>query len=155
LFSSPEVELEAGKSGILKIVPKSEARALVSAVQEALQREPPDPAGTVSEASVSKRGALRRTEDRIRGFCMQLLTAKNDKEVEAMLLGLQKALHRHVENFRTRLGDYPAMQERRVRSVISAGNAAEQESGTANNVIAMANGATEPGVTPGRKISNG
>lgn len=127
LHSSTEVELEAGKSGVLKIVPKSEASALVSAVQEALHAESQGSSGRAYEAGSPEKAGSRRTEDRIRGLCIQLLITKDDKVVEATLLELRDALHRHIENFRTRLGQYPAVQERRARSGIAAWDAPRSE----------------------------
>jgi two-component system, chemotaxis family, chemotaxis protein CheY len=126
LHSSTQVELEAGKSGVLKIVPKSEASALLSAVQEALHAKPLG-SGTAYEAGSPEKAGLRRTEDRIRGLSIQLLTTKDDKIVEATLLELRDVLHRHIENFRTRLGQYPVVQERRARSAIAAWDAPRPE----------------------------
>jgi NarL family two-component system response regulator LiaR len=152
LYSSPEIALEAGKSGVAKIVPKSEASALVSAVHEALHSGTiaalEKSAAVVSSETTSER---RRTEDRVRALCMLLLTAKDDKVIEATLVELRDALHQHVEHFRARLAEYPVVSERRVRVADVA-----QENRTENNVIEMTNGKSEQAeISPNPKVSNG
>jgi DNA-binding NarL/FixJ family response regulator len=152
LYSSPEIALEAGKSGVAKIVPKSEASALVSAVHEALHSGTiaalEKSAAVVSSETTSER---RRTEDRVRALCMLLLTAKDDKVIEATLVELRDALHQHVEHFRARLAEYPDVSERRVRVADAA-----QENRTENNVIEMTNGKSEQAeISPNPKVSNG
>jgi DNA-binding NarL/FixJ family response regulator len=153
LYSSPQVELEAGKSGVLKIVPKSETSALVSAVQEALQ------SGLVSalppEATSSGIAVVRRTEDRVRALCMMLLSTKDDQVLQATLVELRNALHEHVEGFRARLVEFPAVQERRVRNGIEGAGATMPETNKAGDVIALSNGKSEAEVNPKAKTSNG
>src|SRR5579863_1758594 len=158
LYSTPEVELEAGKSGVLRIVPKAEASTLVSAVQEALHPESAATSETATEAVASeKANKLRRAEDRVRALCTLLLTAKDDKLIEATLVQLRDALHEQIEAFRARLGEYPEVPERRARissSVADAAvrEAAAQQTGTASNVTAITNGKTEqPGIAPKTK----
>jgi len=161
LYSTPEVELEAAKSGVLRIVPKAKASALVSAVEEALHSEslatPETAAETVSSEKLKE---LRRVEDRIRALCVLLLTAKDDKLIEATLVQLREALHEQIEAFRARLGEYPEVPERRARTGSSVVNAAVQEAaahqtGAASNVIAITNGKTEQPGMPKTKTSNG
>jgi DNA-binding NarL/FixJ family response regulator len=121
LYSSPQVELEAGKCGVLRVVPKSEAKVLMSAVTQVL-----DPgSGKVDAESISpgKVTRLRRTEDTIRTLCMQLLTSKGDTELEELLAKLREALRHHIQNFRARVLGYPAMPERRVRGRLLADEA--------------------------------
>ena len=117
LYASPEVELEAGKVGVRKVVPKSESRALVSAVHELLHSQPalgiPPPACTAEKAAPT-----RRTEDRIRELCAQLLATKDSPANESLLAELREAVHLHIQNLRARVAEYPAMIERRVRKKI-------------------------------------
>jgi CheY-like chemotaxis protein len=122
LYSSPQVEWEAGKSGVLRVVPKTQISALVSAVQDALHAAAESCGKTIEAERSAKLAGLRRTEDRVRGLCMRLVTAKDEKLLEGTLAELREALHQHVENFRARLGEYPAMPERRMRTILPAEN---------------------------------
>lgn len=157
LYSSPEVELEAEKSGVWRIVPKTEMSALVLVVKEALGAEPGTNPETEAD-SPEKIQELRRAEDRIRALCTMLSTAKDDKLIEATLIQLRRALHQQIEAFRVRVGEYPEVPERRARNVISIANAAAQEAAaqSSNNVTPISDGkAEQPGATPKAKTSNG
>ncbi len=50
LHWSPQVELEAQKVGVRKVVPKADSKALVSAIQQALAAEPPKAVSALPEA---------------------------------------------------------------------------------------------------------
>lgn len=116
LHCSPEVELEALKVGVRRIIPKSGGRALVSAVEELLNSKPPASANTASQPVTSDSPeVMRRTEDTIRELCLQLFAAKDDQGLTSLIVELREALHRHVELFRARLREYPIVVERRVR----------------------------------------
>lgn len=118
LYSTPEVELEVGKVGVRKIVPKSERSALISAVQESLDLELPAGAPASVPVRSEKVSVVRRTEDKIRELCAQLFPTKGDTEHGHLLAQLQDALHRHIEHFRARIAEYPVVVERRVRKEI-------------------------------------
>jgi len=146
LYWSPEIEVEAGKAGVLKTVPKSNSRVLVSAVKEVLEAEAGkgekgDRAVHPSDTAVARQ---RRTEDKIRQLCAQLLVLTDD-EAQAPLLGeLRRVLHEHMQNLRTRVAEYPVLVERRVRTGIPTAavfwaNQAWKEAGLADDA-----GKTEP-----------
>lgn len=117
LYASREAELEAGRVGVRKLVPKSESRVLVSAVEELLHTQPPS--GIPPPASTAdKVRATRRTEDRIRDLCAQLLATKDNPANEPLLAELREAVHQHIQNLRARVAGYPAMVERRVRKKV-------------------------------------
>ena len=127
LYSSPQVEIEAAKTGVRKVVAKSETTVLVSAVQDALN---PDVQATSEEALSfprPEREPLRqRTEDRIRELCAQILGTTNSAALATMLPELRDSLHRHIESFRLRLAEYPGLSERRVRNGVSPSSAAAE-----------------------------
>ena len=50
LHWSPQVELEAQKVGVRKVVPKADSKSLVSAIQQALAAEPPTAVSALTEA---------------------------------------------------------------------------------------------------------
>jgi hypothetical protein len=50
LHWSPQVELEAQKVGVRKVVPKADSKGLVSAIQQALTAEPPSAVSALTEA---------------------------------------------------------------------------------------------------------
>ena len=50
LHWSPQVELEAQKVGVRKVVPKADSKGLVSAIQQALAAEPPAAVAALSDA---------------------------------------------------------------------------------------------------------
>jgi CheY-like chemotaxis protein len=50
LHWSPQVELEAQKVGVRKVVPKADSKGLVSAIQQALTAEPPTAVSALGEA---------------------------------------------------------------------------------------------------------
>lgn len=123
LYFSPQIQIEAAKTGVRKVVPKSEAAALVSAVREAMQ----DDAGMASQKTATDHeDEGRRAEDRIRDLCIQIATTKDDSALEAMIVELRGSLHRHVERFRARLVEYPLIPERRDRDGL-AGQASPPE----------------------------
>jgi hypothetical protein len=55
---------------------------------------------------------MRRTEDKVRSLCTQILAVKDD-ELRPILVELRDALHQHVERLRGRLLEYPIALERR------------------------------------------
>lgn len=118
LYWSPEIELEAGKAGVRKAVPKSDSKVLVSAVEEVLHSE----LSEVIEAFPklvsldTPTGTRRRTEDKVRELCAQLIASKHDEVQEPLLIELQHILHQHVENLRTRVAEYRVIPERRDRT---------------------------------------
>lgn len=160
LYFSEQVELEAGKFGVRKIVPKSDSNVLVSAVQDVLQKKLP-PALAVGGDSVSPvpLTVRRRTEDKIRELCIQLFALKDD-ETGPIFTDLQKALHQHIEHLRARVVEYPAVVERRARigipvPEITAPQGPQPEvSPAGNKIVPIAiPEASEGG--PGRKTSSG
>jgi CheY-like chemotaxis protein len=50
LHWSPQVELEAQKVGVRKVVPKADSKGLISAIQQALAAEPPKAVSALPEA---------------------------------------------------------------------------------------------------------
>jgi DNA-binding NarL/FixJ family response regulator len=114
LYSSPQVQIEAAKTGVRRVVPKSESLTLVSAVREAIES-----GGNVATklAGHLKPGeaARRRAEDRIRELCAQIATTANDTLLDSKIVELQDALHKHIEDFRARLIEFPVIAERRDR----------------------------------------
>jgi len=101
MYGSPPVQIEAAKTGIRKIVPKSEAAALLSAVRQVLKSDP--------ETDVEKSGPLnsesaeRRAEDRIRHLCSQITAGMEDDKLQANLAELRFALHDHIAAIGDRL----------------------------------------------------
>lgn len=117
LYYSKQVQIEAAKTGIRKVVPKSETTALLSAVEELLNpgiRPAPEKAPAHAEADPMR----QRTEDRVRDLCAQILNSTNDAPLQPMLSELRDLLHTHIESFRARLAEYPAISERRARNGI-------------------------------------
>jgi DNA-binding NarL/FixJ family response regulator len=113
LYVSPQVESEAGRVGVRKVVPKSESSVLISAVQDVLNPKPPtDPAAAPSCAEGV--GPDRRTEDKIRELCNRLFAMKDETAHAPLAVELQALLHKHIEQLRARVAAYPAI-ERRVR----------------------------------------
>lgn len=113
LYFSPQIQIEAAKTGVLRVVPKSEAATLVSAVRDAIEND----AGDESLKEVAEDEAdRRRAEDRIRDLCVQIATTKDDSALEVMLVELRHSLHRQIERFRARLAEYPVLSERRDRN---------------------------------------
>lgn len=119
LYSSLEVEVEAGFVGVRRVLPKSESKILISAVQEVLHCTPPAISAPDSETATSDVVPLnRRQEDKIRDLSAQLF-ALEDKEGHSPLISeLRDALHQHIEQLRARIADYPVV-ERRVRNLIA------------------------------------
>ncbi len=114
LYTSPQVEFQAGKAGVRRVVPKSESSVLVSAIQEALNPEPPvnldaDPASPTRDAGC-------RTEDKIRELCNRLFALEDEKAHALLAVELQALLHQHIEQLRARVAAYPVI-ERRARIV--------------------------------------
>lgn len=119
LYSSAQIQVEAAKTGVRKVVAKSEATALVAAVQEALgENEPSAPAETAGQNPSMSPEDKRRTEDQIRELCVQIIATQDDVILQAKLAELREALHQHVEQFRNRLADFPLLPERRLRNEV-------------------------------------
>ena len=112
LYLSPQVEFEAAKAGVRKVVPKSESSVLVSAIQDVLNPKPSAHPDAVTAAAPG--GADRRTEDKIRELCNQLFALKDETAHAPLAVELQALLHQHIEQMRARVAAYPAI-ERRVR----------------------------------------
>jgi len=125
LYSSIEVDAQAATVGVRKVVPKSDSRVLVSAVQEVLGSKPPAASGYVSEPSSSV-SVKRRKEDRIRELSTQLFALGQNKGHSPLLAELRDVLHQHIEQLRARVADFPVI-ERRVRSQVVPSQAATQE----------------------------
>lgn len=121
LYSSRQIEIEAAKTGVRKVVAKSETTALISAVQDALN---PNPQAVSSEdpgpVRAGHEAVPHRTEDRIRELCLQILGSNDDAALPALLAQLRDTLHAHIESFRARLAEYPAIPERRARNGVSS-----------------------------------
>jgi DNA-binding NarL/FixJ family response regulator len=120
LYSSPEIQIAAAQTGIRKVVPKSEAIALIAAVKEALKSDAP--AAPTPSPNITPAGrrdeARRRTEDRIRELCLQIIAGSNsnDETLKSLLSELRIALHQHLEQFRSRILEFPAVTERRIQN---------------------------------------
>jgi DNA-binding NarL/FixJ family response regulator len=124
LYSSPELQVEAGKVGVRRVVPKSNSGVLVSAVQDLVHSKLPTEA--VSEPiSADMVIPKRRKEDRIRDLCTQLHAMKDEKSQAPIFVELREALHQHVEQLRATVARYPVVVDRRVR----------QENAQASNVV--------------------
>ncbi len=50
LHWSPQVELEAQKVGVRKVIPKADSKSLVSAIEQALAAEPPATVGALTDS---------------------------------------------------------------------------------------------------------
>lgn len=119
LYSSAQIQIEAAKTGVRKVVAKSEATALVAAVQEALgKNEALASAETAGNNPSISSEDKRRTEDQIRELCLQIIATQDDALLQAKLAELREALHQHVEQFRNRLADFPLLPERRLRNEV-------------------------------------
>jgi DNA-binding NarL/FixJ family response regulator len=119
LYSSPEVQIAAAQTGVRKVVPKSESIALIAAVQEALHQDAPaNPGAAPSITPAEQEEARRRTEDRIRELCVQIIAGSNsnDETLKGLLSELRIALHQHLEQFRSRILEFPSVTERRIRN---------------------------------------
>jgi two-component system chemotaxis response regulator CheY len=117
LYSSLYVELEAAAAGVRRVVPKSESSVLISAVQEVLDSTPPAPAAASEPPAPNATPLRRRQEDKIRELSAQLFAMEDNKAHSPLLTELRDALHRHIEQLRARVADYPVV-ERRVRTVM-------------------------------------
>lgn len=120
LYFSLEVLIEAQKSGVRKIVPKSDSSALVSAVQDILHPQPHAALESAAEPTSFAMKTIRRTEDKIHELCNQLFAMKDkDNEADApTFVELREALHQHIEQLRARVAGYPVVVDRRVRNAI-------------------------------------
>jgi CheY-like chemotaxis protein len=114
LYSSPEVELEAGKVGVRKVVPKSESSVLVSAIQDILGPKPSTPSAASPPLDSAIPEHFRRTEDKIRELCNQLFAQTDDKVQAPIIVELRRLLHEHIQQLRARVAAFPVI-ERRVR----------------------------------------
>jgi DNA-binding NarL/FixJ family response regulator len=112
LYMSPQVEFEAGKAGVRKVVPKSESSVLVSAIQDVLNAKPS--ANPDANTAAAPDAAGSRTEDKIRELCNRLFALKDETTHAPLAVELQALLHQHIEQLRARVAAYPAI-ERRVR----------------------------------------
>ena len=112
LYMSPQVEFEAGKAGVRKVVPKSESSVLVSAIHDVLNPKPP--AIPDADTAAAPRGPDRRTEDKIRELCNRIFALKDETAHAPLAVELQALLHQHIEQLRARVAAYPVL-ERRVR----------------------------------------
>lgn len=143
LYFSTQIQIEAAKSGVRKVVPKSEAAALVAAVRDVIE----DDLDIASRKTATEHeDDRRRAEDRIRDLCLQITTTKDDSALEAMIVELRGSLHRHVERFRARLVEYPLIPERRDRNAVlkqSSPPEAEDTPDTSGKVIPIFDAAAE------------
>jgi DNA-binding NarL/FixJ family response regulator len=119
LYYSAQLQIEAVKSGVHKIVPKSESATLVSAVREVLDPDRGASSAIPIKDPEPQRNAKGRAEDRIRELCVEIVTTANDQKLEAALVELRDALRRHVEQFRARLAQFPTVSNRRLRDSMS------------------------------------
>jgi two-component system chemotaxis response regulator CheY len=149
LYSSPQVEVEAGRVGIRKVVPKSESRILVSAVQEILLSKLPTTSAAASEpASADMVMATRRAEDKIQELCAELFAMGDDKGHESIFLALRDALHQHIEHLRARVAEYPVVVERRIRNGVPPRHTRAQEN-AAKETLSASDVAPTTAATPG------
>jgi two-component system, chemotaxis family, chemotaxis protein CheY len=123
LYSSPQIQIEAVKSRVRKVVPKSETSTLLAAVQEMLN---PQPAPADDQVQTTGEVVRQRTDDRIRELCAHILSTSEDDALQPILSELRDLLHTHVESLRTRLAGFPAISERRARNGLSPTGAAEE-----------------------------
>lgn len=125
LYSSPQIQIEAVKTGVRKVVPKSETTVLISAVQDLLNpgESPPSPEDVNPVAS--DRDIRQRSEDRIRELCAQILSTTTNDAPQPVLSELRDLLHTHIESLRARLAQYPSISERRARDSVSPPGALE------------------------------
>lgn len=117
LYHTEDVDLEASRLGVRKVITKSESSVLISAVEELLDSALPAPE---AEPAVSSEAVtlMRRTEDKIREACAQLFATKDDAEHANLIAELQQMLHQHMLNLRGRVAEYPVVLERRARKEI-------------------------------------
>jgi CheY-like chemotaxis protein len=125
LYSSAVVKFEAAKNGVRKLIPKSETSVLVSAVTELLHSPPPEASETTSEPA-SANAAIAETHDRIRELCALLLEAKDDEPDAGLIVELRDALHRHIEQLRARVTEYPVAIERSIQSALPRATTAQE-----------------------------
>jgi DNA-binding NarL/FixJ family response regulator len=120
LYSSPHIQIEAIKTGVRKVVPKSETTVLISAVQDLLNptESSPPPSEDVSPIAAD-RDSRQRTEDRIRELCAQILSTATNDAPPPVLSELRDLLHTHIESLRARLAQYPSISERRAHDTVS------------------------------------
>lgn len=57
----------------------------------------------------------RRTEDRIRYLCEHAVVEKDPAKLRRTLIELRDAIHQHIGRLRTKLAEYPVLEERRER----------------------------------------
>jgi CheY-like chemotaxis protein len=128
LYWSEQVELEAAKAGVRKVVRKSETSALVSAVQDVLgTTHETDSAGSKPEASSAADPGARRREGRIRELCDRLFSSEEDDAQVSLFRELRAALHDHIENVRAKLLYYPGGIEALRPDVAREENTAEPD----------------------------
>ena len=116
LYSSRQVELEAGKVGVRKIVPKSDSSVFVAAVEDLLYAPPPQTSVVAAPGPPDATVPIHRAEDRIRELCAQLFATKDDQANAELLVKLRDALHRHIEQLRARVAEYPVVLRRRAHN---------------------------------------
>ena len=150
LYSSRQVELEAGKVGVRKIVPKSDGSVFIAAVQDLLHAQRPQTSVALGEPAAPDAPApVSRTEDRIRELCAQLFATKDDHANAQILVKLREALHRHIEHLRARVAEYPVVLRRRAQNGFRQHTTPTQENAgknlaSSNNVDTRTNAAPEP-----------
>jgi DNA-binding NarL/FixJ family response regulator len=128
LYWSEQVELEAARAGVRKVVRKSETRALLSAVQDVLGSTPESAsADSEPQASVTTETATRHREGRIRELCDRLFSSKEDDSQVPLFRELRAALHDHIENVRAKLVYYPGVIEVPRPRAATQENAAERD----------------------------
>jgi len=152
LHSTPQLESEAGKFGIRRVVPKSDSIGLVSVVQEVLDSKSQAPSEPEPGPASSETGTtLRRTEDRIRELCARLFATDKNETEAGIVVDLQTTLHQHIQQLRRRLTEYPVIVERRVRNRIPLPEMLTDEKPTKESNSLVSNGvATAMPTSPGQ-----
>jgi DNA-binding NarL/FixJ family response regulator len=123
LYYSTKMQIEAAKTGVRKVIPKADSAVLISAVQEVLGANQENAAPAAIDTTEQCKTNLRRTEDKVRDLCTQIIASAKDSDLQPLLVQLREALRLHIEYFRARLLKYPEVTERRVRNLASPPNA--------------------------------
>jgi DNA-binding NarL/FixJ family response regulator len=103
LYWSAQVEFEARMAGVRKVVPKSDSRALLSAVRDTLNSPTVEPFSAPSLADI----ATSSLEDKIRQLCTDLFETKDDETQKRLFSKLQDALRQHMRRLRARVAERP------------------------------------------------
>jgi DNA-binding NarL/FixJ family response regulator len=152
LHSTPQLELEAGKFGIRRVVPKSDSAGLVAAVQDTVNSTPLVAAAGDELLALAEVTARRRTEDKIRELCTQLFATNRDETPGPIFSELQDALHQHIEHLRRRLAEYPVVVERRLRTGIPPPDIPTQENLANELNSTVSNGAATATADPPEQV---